>query len=46
MRRLLVCIVVLIASFIEAAPALACECRVIYIYRPDGQPPIEIEICP
>lgn len=47
MRRWFVCIAVLIATLAQSVPAHGDEgCRVIFIHRPDGQPPIEIEICP
>jgi len=47
MRRCLISALLCIAITLPfASLARGGECEVIYIYRPDGQPPIEIEICP
>jgi len=46
MSRLIICLALAINALLLASPAAASECEVIYIHRPDGQPPIEIEVCP
>lgn len=46
MPRWLISIVLTLAVALLPNPAGAGECEVIYINRPDGHPPIEIEICP
>lgn len=47
MRRWLICVTLALTAALIATPtAAASPCEVIYIHRPDGQPPIEIEVCP
>lgn len=46
MRRWLICLAIAINAALIGSPAAAEPCEVIYIHRPDGQPPIEIEVCP
>ena len=45
MRRLIVLFVVLGLSMF-ATPSGAEECRYVRVDRPDGQPPIEVRVCP
>lgn len=48
MRRL-IAVLVIAFSFLSLAPSVAAsheECRYVRINRPDGQPPIEIWVCP
>lgn len=46
MRRWLICLALALATALVDSPVVASTCEVIYIHRPDGQPPIEIEVCP
>lgn len=46
MRRWLICTVLTIAVALGSTPVGAEECQVIYVNRPDGHPPIGIEVCP
>ena len=46
MRRWLICLVLAITATLVQSPVAASGCEVIYVHRPDGQPPIEIEVCP
>ena len=46
MRRWFLCIAVLVTIFASSVPAQGEQCYVVHINRPDGRPPIEIEVCP
>ena len=47
MRRLIALLIATLSFLSLIAPAGASPgCRYVHVYRPDGQPPVEIWVCP